>query len=1018
VYDPPSLIIIASVSVINKFINFVYGMAGCLGSAFAALLRGGRAPTPKAAAKAAIKSAAPLSPPSVSFAEAFAKSLKSRKRKRDDGDVEDLKLRKRPHYTTSTLELKLQLGREVHEYREMQDEMSRGWVNAFVKLKFPSLPRKQRHKQSRVCTRAYLAYLKSQSQAVTCGKVGRGRHEDGVRTSRIKYQGRRNFIGGGRQATAPELSEELWHWFIDTIRNLKVRLDTSILIAQCNLIKMDMERFNDMKRTNGEFDKVVELPNEIDYKWLARWRKFYGVTWRTRNICYKVSRTKLLSRLGVFWRNIIRFRYLWQLLFGTEVKFLSGDQKPFYFNNNDAVKLLAVRGWNRIECIEDHAATRERCSAMSLCLSYEDALMKAEGYPLFEMLFKGMGTKGNVKSKSPHCAVQWAERGSYRTEHVLDWLNLVLPRDGTKVCVLLDWYACHKDAEVVKFIRDRGHHLLLLGGGTTPWVQVPDTHLHHEFSQLFKADERRAMLEFRMLRPHKLYTRKKQDVLDKAFDVWKRLDHSKSIRGHAENGITNKLDGSDDEFLSSMIKSIWFEIKMPEERERIMADIKDGYDSKDLTSMEDYYAKLHEEYDHHAPVYEGNEDALVIVEGFNDALEENVDIKSDDEAWKDTLVDVCPPCPGEVVKEDDDDLPPLPPPKSPPQSDAVGVGNEEFKLDDRKLQALRESIVVNASVGNTQVVQMLEACIARLIKSKHKLTPEAARHLRLEREKRAAQLKVDREAAILSDQWDDRYKKVVDLMKHDENMILARAKCDNAALRLKQQGLKDEKKKAQFTKLQEDEANERLARFYACALSRQIKKSLASGGLKKIEDAVKSLIDCGGVKSVTMDMIPFWRSVKDTSQLVSVQAGWSKKNPKYYASKFLSGAMFGTKAPEAHNALSGPDVKFKTLVCACCPYINMLYPKRSLVLECLRDFNYDCDLAFVACVLVYSRSVGQATFPQGLHGWPPVDATWMSAVPELKLLPTLAGAALADAMDAPPLADPSSSSGSAAAVVS
>ena len=54
-----------------------------------------------------------------------------------------------------------------------------------------------------------------------------------------------------------------------------------------------------------------------------------------------------------------------------------------------------------------------------------------------------------------------------------------------------------------------------------------------------------------------------------------------------------------------MIKSIWFEIKMPEERERIMADIKDGYDSKDLTSMEDHYAKLHEVYGHHAPVYEG-----------------------------------------------------------------------------------------------------------------------------------------------------------------------------------------------------------------------------------------------------------------------------------------------------------------------------------------------------------------------------------------------------------------------------
>ena len=197
---------------------------------------------------------------------------------------------------------------------------------------------------------------------------------------------------------------------------------------------------------------------------------------------------------------------------------------------------------------------------------------------------------------------------------------MVLPKGGTKVCVLLEWYACHKDIEVVKFIRDRGHHLLLLGGGTTPWVQVPDTHLHYEFSQLFKADERQAALEFRNLRPHKLYTRSKQDVLDSAFAVWTRLDHFKSIKGHVENGITNKLDGSDDEFLSSMIMSIWRELKMPKERERIMADILEGFGQGDLTSMEDYYDKLHEEYDHHPPIEEGKEGAVVIVEGFNENL--------------------------------------------------------------------------------------------------------------------------------------------------------------------------------------------------------------------------------------------------------------------------------------------------------------------------------------------------------------------------------------------------------------
>jgi hypothetical protein len=478
-----------------------------------------------------------------------------------------------------------------------------------------------------------------------------------------------------------------------------------------------------------------------------------------------------------------------------------------------------------------------------------------------------------------------------------------------------------------------------------------------------------------------------------------------------ENGITNKLDGSDDEFLSSMIRSIWFEIKMPEEREKIMADILEGHEQGDFKSMDDYYERLHEDYDDHAPLEEGKEGAVVIVEGINEDLEMDVNLKSDDEGWKDTLVDICP-------QEVDEDPPPLPPPKE-LKTDEVFTMDEAFNMDDARLNAIRESIALNVAAGNTQVVQILEASLASEIKSKHKMKPEAAKCLRIEREKRAAELKSQRAAAVLTDQWDDQYKKVTVLMQKDATNQLALAKCQNATLRLQQQGFKNDAKKARFAQLLLDEANERYARFYACALSRHLKKAMAGGAKANVEAAVKLLINQKKLPEAIVDLVPYWHPVKNTSQLISVQAGWGKVSPKIFASKFLSEVMFGIKAPEKYTALTGADQQFYRICSECCPFIRIMYgAERNLPLDCLRIFKFDCDLAFVHCVMAYSRAVGHVCFPQGLFKFPPADTTWMIAVPELKLTPTFAAVALVEEMEELPLAASSSSSGSGAAGVS
>ena len=57
--------------------------------------------------------------------------------------------------------------------------------------------------------------------------------------------------------------------------------------------------------------------------------------------------------------------------------------------------------------------------------------------------------------------------------------------------VLLDWYSGHRTDEVRDLIKRKGHVLVFHGGGTTPFTQTNDTHLHANVQQLLTWFENR-----------------------------------------------------------------------------------------------------------------------------------------------------------------------------------------------------------------------------------------------------------------------------------------------------------------------------------------------------------------------------------------------------------------------------------------------------------------------------------------------------------------------------------------------
>ena len=81
-------------------------------------------------------------------------------------------------------------------------------------------------------------------------------------------------------------------------------------------------------------------------------------------------------------------------------------------------------------------------------------------------------------SAPPWCKLQYQERGSYRAEDCVDFLDWALPAascPADSVVVMLDWFSAHLSEEVQALIRAKGHVLLFHGGGTTGIEQINAT---------------------------------------------------------------------------------------------------------------------------------------------------------------------------------------------------------------------------------------------------------------------------------------------------------------------------------------------------------------------------------------------------------------------------------------------------------------------------------------------------------------------------------------------------------------
>lgn len=133
---------------------------------------------------------------------------------------------------------------------------------------------------------------------------------------------------------------------------------------------------------------------------------------------------------------------------GAEPRWASFDQKPAWFNAVADKGTYAPTGSRHVTPREHHADSRSRYTVMTSVLSWVDPAAP----PSIGVLFRGK-THRILEGidAPPWVLLQNAENGSYRTEHVVAFLEHVLPNAETpdqSIIVLLDYYAAHLSEEV------------------------------------------------------------------------------------------------------------------------------------------------------------------------------------------------------------------------------------------------------------------------------------------------------------------------------------------------------------------------------------------------------------------------------------------------------------------------------------------------------------------------------------------------------------------------------------------
>ena len=922
---------------------------------------------------------------------------------------------------TLLLERRLEIGAEVVAWRAQRAATSSNWLQAFVRLKFGAVDQKSEQRLKMFLKRCEKNYEESKKEVQhPSGRAGPRQTITGSRTEIVKWRRRRRCVGGGRTASVGEISFELFQWWVDMAETLHARVPSNLLLHQAELLRNEVAKKHGALVNSGEERGDLSLPI-ICPMWLSRWRREWGLTWKTVNLRYKISYDKAKHRVGVLWRNIIRLRALHQVLYGPGMlRFVSVDQKPFYMSTTGSDKTLARKGSGRVRAKENPCLTRERFTGMTVCPSWDWTKPWREGavempacwprdrmVPPWAVLFKsdsGATLKETLR-RGAHVLLQFAPCGSYRCENMLEYLDWLLPhcQDPKDAIVpVYDWYAPHKNPLLLELVLDRGHGTdLLIGGGITSLIQVPDVAIHSELQAHYKDAELHDNLAQLRRRPKKVPKCEKQHAIDRGSSAWESVDHGRGIRGHVKLGFTTALDGSQDHLLAKEVLPFWQSLDMCRIRPQLIAEVEESVRAGDITSWHQAQELL-EAYDDHNHIPEGMEGCDVdIVDDEDDSDQDDDDDDEEGHGGKD--------CDGGDVSEGSKT--PIRPANSsdheetgtqPPASDgqpssmvassgtAVPASSCSRPLDpeqeaeaelaaecsDTVLLGLRQAAKTLRQVGKHQLARQVENELGLQEKRSIGITDPIRLHLRtVVIERRRAEEAVQ-ERTRIEDAEQQRAKRDLREKKVELEITKTQARIASAQSVATRLEAEETRRRERIAEQEMATARKNLKLYFASQYAgKLLKAAKATSKSKRLQAVIQSLQkNSRAVRKLVPLTWPDMSFMETPQNLEPVHIYKKSKDPQIYASPNFTKVLFnGGRPQEMRPTDAVPHTRLQQLLGQCLPGYKHVVSHYHAA-DLLRHAQV-ADTAFLRGVWAYTYVVGKEVFPLGLDSWPPPDVT-------------------------------------------
>ena len=423
----------------------------------------------------------------------------------------------------------------------------------------------------------------------------------------------------------PGLKGKLLHYelkqeFID------FRMSVSARIWPKSVLKMALSIKERIEEKYKFFGMAIPAMPFLDLgikgkKWLRRWRRRNGISFKKCQRKFKVSKAKILRRSKTTWLNTWAAMIVYHLLFGEARRKMHLNPWPYQdvrdqmgrmMNEAEAknAPTLAFQGddGGTGGLKTNHAQSRQRASMFTTVSNdpeYERGL---------EICFKlktDRCLQDLIIPPGSNLTLTNSKSGSYDFETTLRYLDRWIPpwtEARAKIhdyrLVHLDDYAVHNMPVVKQFLKDRGCTRIKIGGGCTYALCGCDTDCHSTLQKDYMELDMEWAAQECKTRPWAVPVKSRQGFVNDWAVIWANFPHARAgTKSFQSNGLSarpplrvTKADGSwevplvgpdDWRIGGNDAKGLFLENDMPTLRKKMLEVIYKDFDAGKIKTWSD-----------------------------------------------------------------------------------------------------------------------------------------------------------------------------------------------------------------------------------------------------------------------------------------------------------------------------------------------------------------------------------------------------------------------------------------------